>query len=102
MNTERKIFIVGVVLAVVYFVGFIIQGVPLWINAISTAVWFGVPYGWVGIRRILDKMNLMLIMGIGGWIIYFGLRLILAYYTGWIFALCHFGKKIINKKKEEM
>ena len=52
---------------------------------VNAAMIGGIPYGWRKLNMISSYFDFILILPIMGWIIVFGLKLILAMLIGWIF-----------------
>lgn len=58
---------------------------------IDSIAWGGAPYGWKKLNSV--NLNVILILPIIGWFIYFGVKLSLSRLIGWIFFL----KEIVNR-----
>lgn len=63
---------------------------------ISSIMWAGLPYGWVKLSELKEKLHFILVLPIMGWIIYFWLRATIALCIGWYYMF----KKIKAKQSQ--
>ena len=107
-KSERRLFIIAVVLFVLSFVGTIMEitvakmnygNIPLssslYLLFAVSFMWAGVPYGWVKLNKLSETLNVVLILPVIGWIIYIGIKLWISMMIGWFW----FVQAIIKKFK---
>lgn len=86
-----------------YFTIYANDGFNLFVLLFTILIFGGIPYGWSALNKITP--NIFLIMPIIGWLIYFILKLVLAFCIGWLFFIIKIGQIIYgviqNKQMSE-
>lgn len=100
--SEQKLSKLSIIFFVLNFLVYSIQMVPIFGAIalipilISSIMWAGVPYGWVKLSELKEKLHFILVLPIMGWIIYLWLRVTLSLCIGWYYLI----KKIKAKRAE--
>ena len=100
--SEKTLFTISAVFAIIDIVFTLIPSLLslnitlIIFSAIGTVLWSGLPFGWARLSELRNKMNVILVLPLLGWAIYFIVKYTIAFFTGWIWLI----KAIIRKMKK--